>query len=403
MKKIIITIFVISLMLMFSGISVNAINKGESPTELMIEGNVLITEFFNNRTIEVDIAGDIVWEKSGLGAPHDAERLSNGNTLITVYGEQIVIEVDSTGDIVWQQTGLNMPMDSERLSNGNTLITEYGGDRVIEIDSAGDIVWDVSGLNDPFDAERLPNGNTLIAETPMSNGRIIEIDSAGDLVWEKAGLSAPVDVERLPNGNTLITEHIGGSVIEVDSAGAIVWAKTGLHVPKDAERLPNGNTLIADCGANRTIEVDYAGDIVWEKSGVYYPTDVESLFNYPPYPPEIDGPPTGSPKTEYEYNFSAIDPNDHDVKYYVDWDDGTTDETTYYGSGEVVTLGHTWDKKDTYIIKAKAEDIFGESSNWTEFEVNIPRNRAYNYNPIEWLFERFPHAFPILRYLLILQ
>jgi hypothetical protein len=161
--------------------------------------------------------------------------------------------------------------------------------------------------------------------------------------------------------------------------------------------------LIADCGSNRIIEIDHSGSVVWEKTGVYYPTDAESLFNYPPYAPEIDGPPAGSSGTEYEYNFSAIDPNDHDVKYYVDWDDGTIDETTYYESGGAITISHTWVKKGTYIIKVKAEDIFGESSNWTEFEVNIPRNRAYNYNLIGWLFERFPHAFPILRSLLILQ
>ena len=202
-------------------------------------------------------------------------------------------------------------------------------------------------------------------------------------------------------GNTLITElSYNSRVIEVDSSGTIVWEKAGLNYSVDAERLANGNTLIADCGANRVIEIDYAGNVVWEKAGLYYPTDAENLFNYPPYAPEIDGPPTGKPKTEYEYNFSAIDPNDHDVKYYVDWDDGNTEETTFYGSGGIATLSHIWNKKGTYIIKAKAEDIFGKSSNWSEFEVNIPRYKASNYNVIEWLFERFPNAFPILRQLL---
>lgn len=403
MKKIIITIFVMILMLVSSGISVNAINKAELPIELMVDGNTLITEFYNNRTIEVDSSGDIVWEKTGLVSPHDAERLPGGNTLITDYGEQIVIEVDSAGDIVWEQFDLNMPMDAERLSNGNTLITEYGGDCVIEVDGAGDIVWSITGLNDPFDAERLPNGNTLIAETPMPTGRIIEINSDGDIVWEKTELSAPVDVERLSNGNTLITEHIGNSVIEVDSAGVIVWAKTGLHVPKDAERLPNGNTLIADCGSNRVIEVDYSGSLVWQMTGLYYPTDVENLFNYPPEVPDIDGPPTGRTKIEYDYNFSSCDPNDNDVKYYVDWGDGTTDETTFHGSGEVLILSHIWDEEGNFIIKAKAEDIFGEGSDWSEFEVTIPRNRAYTYNLIESLFERFPNLLRIIKYVLELN
>ena len=391
-KKIIVAICVIGLMLVSSGVSVNAFSKKEVSMELMMEGNVLITEFYNNRVIEVDRAGNIVWEKTGLNLPHDSERLPNGNTLITDYGDQIVIEVNSAGDIVWEKTDLNLPMDAERLSNGNTLITEYGGDDcIIEIDSAGGIVWEKTGLNDPFDAERLSNGNTLIAETPYPFGaRVIEIDSAGDIVWEKTGLTSPVDVERLSNGNTLITDHVNSSVIEVDSAGDIVWEETGLYVPKDAERLPNGNTLIADCGANRVIEVDSDGDIVWLKAELYYPTDVESLFNHPPDPPEIDGPRRGSPGIEYEYTFSATDPNGHDVKYYVAWGDGTLDETTFHGSGEIVALNHTWNKQGTYTIQAKAKDTYGAESNWSEYNVTKPRNRAINFNLLEWLFDRFP-------------
>ena len=120
------------------------------------------------------------------------ERLNNGNTLI-VKGGLDVIEVDSYGNIVWEKTGLNLPMDAERLDNGNTLITEYNGSRVIEVDINGDIVWEKTGLNSPNDAERLENGNTLIAET---NGhRVIEVDINGNIVWEYI-LGAPFDVER---------------------------------------------------------------------------------------------------------------------------------------------------------------------------------------------------------------
>ncbi len=84
MKKIIISIGIVGLMLMSSGVSVKVIDEGGLPAELMIEGNTLITEFYNNRTIEVDTAGNLVWEKTGLNITHDSERLSNGNTLITI-------------------------------------------------------------------------------------------------------------------------------------------------------------------------------------------------------------------------------------------------------------------------------------------------------------------------------
>ncbi len=408
MKKIIVLICVIGLMMVSSGMSVNDFDMGELPMELMIRGNTLITEFGGNQTIqgdrviEVDDAGNIVWEITGLNMPQDAERLSNGNTLITIYGDQLVIEVDDAGTIVWQKTGLTEPMDAERLSNGNTLIAEFGGDRVIEVNSTGDIVWEKTGLSSPFDAERLSNGNTLIVEANVVDGRVIEIDSAGNEVWNMTGLSGPVDAERLSNGNTLITEHIGKKVIEVDMAGNEVWNMTGLHVPADAERLPNGNTLIAECGANRVIEVDNAGSIVWLKTGLYYPVDAERLSR-PPDAPDIDGRTSGKAGTSYEYSFTSTDPDGDDIaEYIVNWDDdGDETITGPFASGEEAKVSHTWEQGE-YTIKAKAKDIHGAESDWGTLKVSMPKNKAFNFNfnLLSWLFERFPNALPILRYLL---
>jgi len=401
-NKIIVSICVISLMLVSLGISVNAFDKEELFIKLD-RGNTLITEFgLNesriNRVIEVDSAGSIVWEKAGLNMPQDAERLSNGNTLITEYGPQRVIEVDSAGSIVWEYTELSEPMDAERLSNGNTLISEFGGDRVIEVNSAGSIVWEKTGLSSPFDAERLSNGNTLIVEAKVDNGRVIEVDSAGSIVWEKAGLTGPVDAERLSNGNTLITEHIGKKVSEVDSAGNEVWNITELHAPKDAERLPSGYTLIAECGANRVIEVDSSGAIQWIIPDLHYPVDAERLSN-PPDAPDITGKTNGIKGTEYEYTFNAVDPNDHDVKYFIDWGDNNTEWTDYNPSGTDVKVKHTWSEKGSYTITAKAKNTYGAESDWGTLEVTMPRNKPsiHNFPLLSWLFERFPNMFPILR------
>lgn len=401
MKKIIISIFVICLMLMSSVMATNIIHKKGSSMIMRMDGNVLITEFYNNRTIEVDNAGNVIWEKNGFILPHDSERLPNGNTLITSYGDQYVIEVNKAGTIVWEKTDLNMPMDAERLPNGNTLIAEYGGHRVIEVNSSGDIVWSKTGLGKPFDAERLPNGNTLIVDCTWPEGaKVIEVDIDGNEVWNKSGLSGPVDAERLPNGNTLITEHIGKSVIEVNSAGTIVWAMTGLGHPKDAERLPNGNTLIAECGANRVIEVDVGGNIVWEKAGLFYPTDVENLFNYPPNAPDIEGPANGKMGKSYNYTFNSFDPNEDVVKYHIDWGDSKSDTTGFYPSGADVTISHTWVKKGTYKIKVKAEDIFGLYSSESILEVTMPRDKNINIPFLKFL-QYHPNMFPVLRLILI--
>jgi len=304
MKKIIITICVIALMLIPSVLSDNVVHRTKISIESDDECTTLITQFgLNDSTscvIEVDMEGNIIWEKCGLRNPHDAERLPNGNTIIAENGLRRVIEVDRNGDVVWEQRfGLILPMDAERLSNGNTIISDFIKRYVIEVDSNGTIVWNKTDLPKAFDAERLSNGNTLIVEAEQyPDGRIVEVDSEGNELWNMTGFSGPVDVEKLINESTgnityLITEHVGRRVFEIDEEGTIIWEKTGLLMPSDAERLPNGNTLIAECGANRVIEINENGKIVWVKGDLNYPVDVERLCDKQPPSIEIIKPEQG--------------------------------------------------------------------------------------------------------------
>lgn len=126
-----------------------------------------------------------------------------------------------------------------------------------------------------------------------------------------------------------------------------------------------------------------------------------AYINSPPCEPNIDGPASGKPGIDYEFSFSSCDSEGDDLYYYIDWGDGSN--SSWIGpnaSGQEITLNHTWDEKGNYTIRAKAKDILGAESDWTTMDVTMP----YSYEPqfpfIQWLFERFPQAFPLLRYLL---
>ena len=82
-----------------------------------------------------------------LNNPNSAELLENGHILIADENNNRVIEVDRAGDIVWQYGNpadtsiLNATAFASRLENWNTLITDSGNSHVIEVNRAGPVVW----------------------------------------------------------------------------------------------------------------------------------------------------------------------------------------------------------------------------------------------------------------------
>jgi len=139
-------------------------------------------------------------------------------------------------------------------------------------------------------------------------------------------------------------------------------------------------------------------------------TDIcDALFDYaetntnrPPIIPCITGPSEGTIHVETHFFFMATDPDADQVSYWIEWGDGTNSGWLGpYASGETITKTHTWTKKGTYNITAKAKDPSGIESDWGTLPITVPY--TYNIPFIQfWLkiFERFPHAFQILRYLM---
>ena len=276
-------------------------------------GNVLITDQFNNRVIEVDSSGNIVWSfgsnnpslcNPGPGAiigTNDAERISNGLTLIAGTGipagadpampngcvDNRVIIVNQQGSILWQYgragvTGsgfnqLNVPVFAIQLPNHDIMIVDQGNNRVIEVNLLKQVVWSygpTSGpgaLNSPNSAELLPNGHILIADE--NNNRVIEITRAGQMVWQYSrGLMTAAFASRLPNGDTLITDSGHSRILEINMNKQVVaqyFTNLGSGsnpnpLPTNAVRLQNGGTIIADQFNNRAIVIDQHGNIVFQ-------------------------------------------------------------------------------------------------------------------------------------------
>ncbi len=310
-----------TIVLLFSGLAVSLFAPGAHQVHASggggfnQPGNVLITDQFNNRAIEVDRNHNIVWSfgsgKSTLCNPgpgaiiglNDAERLSDGLTLLagtgippnTVPGlpkgcvDNRVIVVDQGGHIVWQygQAGvtgsgpnqLNVPVFAIQLPNHNFLITDQGNNRIIEVNKARQIVWSygpTSGpgaLNSPNSDELLPNGHILIADE--LNNRAIEITRSGQIVWQIGaahGLNVVAFASRLPNGDTLITDAGHARIVEFTMGKQVVFqyftnTQPGSNpnpMPTNAVKLANGNISIADQNNDRAFIINPHKEIVFQ-------------------------------------------------------------------------------------------------------------------------------------------
>jgi hypothetical protein len=284
--------------------------------------NTLISDQFNNRVIEVDPEGNIVWHfglgpkdfsaKSIIGV-NDAQRVGD-LTLMAGTGtpggqpeapdctdssgcpDNRVLLVNRYGHIVWQYGTfgpggngpgqLNTPTQVTWTPNRHVLITDQANGRIIEVRVFDKkTVWEYDGLNGPNCAELLENGHILICDE--GNNQALEVThtkpSTVVHTYTMAGgvlFSAVAFASRLPNGHTLITDSGNSRIVETNENGTVFWqyftntdsasnprclpAPTGCTgpLPTRAVRLGNGHTLISDQYNHRVIEVDHSGDIV---------------------------------------------------------------------------------------------------------------------------------------------
>jgi hypothetical protein len=309
----------------------------------------LIADQFNNRVIETDPAGSIVWQ-FGLGpndfsarsiiGVNDAQRVGP-LTLMAGTGippgvdpivpngvaDNRVILVNPAGHIVWQYgqfgvTGsgpnqLNTPVQCTWIRKHHVLITDQANGRIIEVTPDKKIVWEYPGtntnpadqLNNPNSAELLENGHILIADE--NNNRAIEVTRDDQIVatfTNHGSVSFVAFASRLPNGNTLLTDSGNSRAVEVDSGDNLVWqyvtntdpASNPAPLPTRAVRLANGDTLISDQFNNRVIRVDSSGNIVMSYglplangANIGYDLSTTQKGLYAPYDAKVVGDYTG--------------------------------------------------------------------------------------------------------------
>ncbi len=341
-------------------VSTAAFGSGPPGSRFNEPGNILISDQFNNRVIEVDPKGNIVWSfgkgptdfspqsvigvndtqrvgpltlMAGTGAPAGTEPACPD--AVNGCPDNRVMLVSPGGRVLWQYgqfavsgsgpDQLNTPVQSTWLPNWHVLISDQANQRVIEVTLTKRIVWQygttgVAGdgpnqLNNPNSAELLANGHILISDE--NNNRAIEVTRDKTIVatFTAGGtVSGVAFASRLANGDTLITDSNNSRAVEVDGSDAIVWqyvtnTQSGSNsspLPTRAVRLKGGDTLISDQFNHRVIRVNHAGAIVATYGNLNAPgygtsTTAQGLNG--PYDAKVVGDYTGlTPPFGFDFN-----------------------------------------------------------------------------------------------------
>lgn len=248
--------------------------------------------------LELDPAGNTLWEHRDIHQHHDYQRLANGNTVYLAW------EVMPAAICERIQGGHKHEEDPELM----------WGDVVREIDSEGNLIreW-LSREHLDFDEEVicpleshkewthsnsievLENGDWLMSLRLTST--VIIVDGAsGDVKWRWGGshinkdhdpkkwgpreLSHQHNAQMLANGNIMVFDNgchrkrgPGFSrIVEINPETLeFVWSYSDPTVlafysfmVSGCERLPNGNTLITEGASGRLMEVTQERKVVWE-------------------------------------------------------------------------------------------------------------------------------------------
>ncbi|MHB8512442.1 MAG: NHL repeat-containing protein [Actinomycetota bacterium] len=304
------------------------LRRGSDPS--VLPGPVLIADENNNRLIEVDPHGHIVWEFPRPGdllpgqdfvLPDDAFFTPDGRQIIATQEEDFSVAlIDiATHRIVWwygtpgvhgsTANHVRNPDDGLVLPNGYVLLPDIKNCRILLIAPGTHTPSRIYGTtgscgHNPPRLYAHPNG-----AFPMRNGHYIvteingayatEVDLSGHVysAMHIPGFVYPSDTNEVRPGVFLVADYQRpGTIMEFTSTGHVLWryrptGKNALDHPSLALPLPNGDVICNDDRNDRIVVVDpRTNRIVWQygmtrRSGkaAGYLANPDGLDLAPPY------------------------------------------------------------------------------------------------------------------------
>jgi len=328
--------------------------------------------------------------------------IGDDGTIYIGSGDDYLYAMNPNGTLKWRFKTGDIVKGHPSIADDGTIYINSFDNNVYALNPNGTEKWRFGGSYSGSNSVSIANDGTIY----ICGKAIYALNPNGSLKWtfdlgsnKYAGhSSAAISADGTIYIGTYFSpgsSNDGGEIVAVNPDGTEKWRKW----------IADDSVQSSPCiGSDGTVYVGsasttYAGSTYGylHAFGEWDPTAPEA--------PSINGETQGHYGESYDYTFVSNDPENQDIRYYIDWGDGSyKDWIGPYSSGQEITVSHTWDEENTYTIRAKAKDTLDVESPWSTLEVTMPINQqSYSFPLLQRLLERFPNAFPILRYLIETQ
>jgi hypothetical protein len=279
---------------------------GSEPSAL--PGPLLIADEGNNRLVEINASGNVVWEFPRPGdlasgqtfkVPDDAFFTADGKQIVATEEDNFVVSVISVAlhRIVWRYgtpgtsgsgaDQLANPDDAMMLSDGSVLSADIKNCRIVQLRQDSNTPVRVWGM--PYHCHHLaeplrfgsPNGAFPLSDghylvTEITHDWVSEIDLFANppkVSWDvhPPMVHYPSDTNEVRPGVFITVDYWHpGAIEEFTKTGQVLWfykprGPNKLYRPSLAEVLPNGNVIATDDYNHRVIIVDSKTDkVIWQ-------------------------------------------------------------------------------------------------------------------------------------------
>jgi outer membrane protein assembly factor BamB len=413
-----------------------------SVTKPLLKDNAFFTATSGGTMYKVDTTdGSRIWEVSLSDFSWDNSITADGkgHIFLALYADRTINSYNEyTGELLWSYRLHDRSLSFNAYHNNVLFISDMSGYVYALNSSTGALLWEKK-IGNVFDisSPSISGGLIFIGTRDFDEGAFFALNETnGDVLWKYtigSSITAPPSIADgmmfcgtddwhmyafdfgIGSGDWLLhrydssnTAYSSDGLLErqfVSASCKTVNNTTTCEVTNTYDHdVTNVKLKLSD--NSNAYWYDSSGNLLKSESDYYMIDNMTSLSSltfiiannpvHHPGKPTITGPNSGTIGIEYTYMVSAVDPDDDDISYYIDWgDDSFTGWTRTLPSGELLNVSHTWNEKDTYIIKAKAKDTEGHESEWSDpLPVTMPKIKYQMY--IELIKERHPLLFNIL-------